>query len=168
MRKWQKKLTFEHSGEQGMGKGWYTGLYQAVCNQRGGKPRSVTPWTDSCYTEGTQSCTAKQCITTETHCYGWGVAVGPFSATAVPLRLTQCAVPFVQIVTTVCLQGTWFYTILHDMSNAWYMILRHWVDLIHCSLNQSECLPILPFDWGKLVYSVANQNPGLVRHAVSK
>ena len=33
------------------------------------------------------------------------------SATAVPLHLTQFAVPFVHIVTTVCSQGTWFYTI---------------------------------------------------------
>ena len=33
------------------------------------------------------------------------------SATVVPLHLTQFAVPFVQIVTTVCLQGTWIYMI---------------------------------------------------------
>ena len=55
-----------------------------------------------------------------------------------------------------CHNGTWFYTIFYNTCNAWYMVLRPWVDLIHCSLNQSECLPITPFDWGKLVYSVAN------------
>ena len=55
-----------------------------------------------------------------------------------------------------CHNGTWFYTIFYNTCNAWYMVLRPWVDLIHCSLNQSECLPIAPFDWGKLVYSVAN------------
>ena len=52
-------------------------------------------------------------------CSKWSVAVGPLSATAVPLHLTQFAVPFVQIFTTVCLQGMWFYTILYDMCNAW-------------------------------------------------
>ena len=98
---------------------------------------------------------------------GWSVAVDPLSATAVPLHLTQFAVPFIQIVTTVCLQGTWFYTIFYDMCNAWYMVLRPWIDLINCSLNQSERLPNLPFDWGKLVYSVANQNTGLMRCALS-
>ena len=41
-----------------------------------------------------------------TVCIGWSVAVDPLSATAVPLHLTQFAVPFVQIVATVCLQGT--------------------------------------------------------------
>ena len=85
-----------------------------------------------------------------------------------PLHLTQFAVPFVQTVTTVCLQGMWFYTIFYDMCNAWYMALGPWVDLIRCSLNQSEHLPTPPFDWGKLVYSVANQNPGLMWHALSK
>ena len=44
-------------------------------------------------------------------CIGWSMAIHPLSATAVPLHLTQFAVPFVQIVATVCLQGTWFYTI---------------------------------------------------------
>ena len=44
-------------------------------------------------------------------CIRWSVAVDPLSATAVPLHLTQFAVPFVQIVATVCLQGTWFYMI---------------------------------------------------------
>ena len=39
-------------------------------------------------------------------CIGWSVAIHPLSATAVPLHLTQFAVPFVQIVATVCLQGT--------------------------------------------------------------
>ena len=57
---------------------------------------------------------------------------------------------------------------LYDTCIAWYIILRHWVDFFHCSLNQSERLPIPPFDWGKLVYSVASQNPGLMRHALSK
>ena len=99
---------------------------------------------------------------------GWNIAVGPFSATAVPLHLTQFAVPFVQIVTTVCWQGTWFYTILYDTCYAWYIILGPWVDLIHCSLDHSEHLPTQPFDWGKLVYSAANQNPGLIQHALSK
>ena len=90
------------------------------------------------------------------------VAVGPLSATVVPLHLTQFAVLFVQIVTTVFLQGTWFYLMLYNTCNAWYMVLRPWVDLICCSLNQSQHLPTLPFDWGKLVYSVANQNPALI------
>ena len=44
-------------------------------------------------------------------CIGWSVAVNPLSATSVPLYSVQFAVPFVQIVTTVCLQGTWFYMI---------------------------------------------------------
>ena len=101
-------------------------------------------------------------------CIGWSVAIHPFSATAVPLHLTQFAVPFVQIVATVCLQSTWFYPIFNDTCNAWYMVLGPWVDLIHCSLNQSERLPTQPFDWGKLVYSVASQNPGLMRRALSK
>ena len=39
-------------------------------------------------------------------CIRWSVAVDPLSATAVPPHLNQFAVPFVQIVTTVCLQGT--------------------------------------------------------------
>ena len=39
------------------------------------------------------------------------LAVDLLSATVVLLHLTQIAVPFVQIVTTVFLQGTWFYTI---------------------------------------------------------
>ena len=63
----------------------------------------------------------------------------------------------------------------HDLHNffLWhlqcmYMVLRPWVDLINCSLNQSERLPTPPFDWGKLVYSVANQNPRLMRCALSK
>ena len=90
------------------------------------------------------------------------------STTAVPLHLTQFAVPFVHIVATVCLQDTWFYTIFYDTCNAWYMVLGPWVGLIRCSLNQSERLPTPPFDWGKLVYSVANQNPGLMRRALSK
>ena len=101
-------------------------------------------------------------------CNGWSIAIGPLSATAVPLHLTQFAVPFVQIVTTVCLQGMLFYTILYGTCNAWYMILGPWVDLVHCSLNQLEHLPTLPFDWEKLVYSVADQNPWLMRHALSK
>ena len=101
-------------------------------------------------------------------CIRCNVAVGLLSATAVLLYLTQFAVPFVQFVTTVCLQGMWFYTILYDTCNAWYMVLRPWVDLIRCSLNQLEHLSTLPFDWGKLVYSVANQNPGLMRQALSK
>ena len=99
-------------------------------------------------------------------CIRWSVAIHPLSATAVPLHLTLFAVPFVQIVATVCLQSTWFYTIFYDTCNAWYMVLGPWVDLIRCSLNQSEHLPTPPFDWGKLVYSVANQNPGLMRHAL--
>ena len=56
----------------------------------------------------------------------------------------------------------------YDMCSAWYMVLGPWVDLIRCFLNQSEHLPNPPFDWGKLVYSVANQNPGLMRRALSK
>ena len=44
-------------------------------------------------------------------CTRWSVAIHPLSATAVPLHLTQFAVPFVQTVATVCLQGTLFYTI---------------------------------------------------------
>ena len=44
-------------------------------------------------------------------CIGYWSVCTPLSATVVPLHLTQFAVPFVQIVTTVCLQGTWFYTI---------------------------------------------------------
>ena len=36
---------------------------------------------------------------------------------------------------------------------------RPWVDLTRCSLNYSECLSSPPFDCGKLVYSLANQNP---------
>ena len=75
-------------------------------------------------------------------CIRWSVAVDPLSATAAPLHLTQFAVPFVQIVTTVCLQGTWFYTIFCDTCNAWYMVLGPWVDLIQCSLNQSPHLTI--------------------------
>ena len=101
-------------------------------------------------------------------CIRWSVAVDPLSATAVSLHLTHFAVPFVQIVATVCLQDTWFYTIFNDMCNTRYMVVGPWVDLIHCSLNQSERLPTPPFDWEKLVYSIANQNPGLVRHALSK
>ena len=38
-------------------------------------------------------------------CIGWSIAVGPLSATVVLLHLTQFAAPFVQIVTTVYLQG---------------------------------------------------------------
>ena len=56
----------------------------------------------------------------------------------------------------------------YDTCNAWYMVLGPWVDLILCFFNQSERLPNPPFDWGKLVYSVANQNPGLMRRALSK
>ena len=101
-------------------------------------------------------------------CIGWSMAVDPLSATAVPLHLTHFAVPFVQIVATVCLQGTWFYTIFYDMYNAWYMVFEPWVDLIRHSLNKSERLPTPPFDWGKLVYSVANQKPRLMRPVLSK
>ena len=77
-------------------------------------------------------------------------------------HLTQFAVPFVQIVTTVFLQGTWFYTIFvwHEQCIVHDLIPGPWVDLTHCSLNQSEHLPTLPFDWGMLVYSVASQNLG--------
>ena len=42
---------------------------------------------------------------------GCSVAVDPLSATVVPLHLTQFAVPFVQIVTTVCSHGLLLYTI---------------------------------------------------------
>ena len=69
--------------------------------------------------KGTQSRTARQSATTDTHsydmlcnahvkggvCEGWSIDVGPLSTTVVPLHLTQLAVQFVQIVTTVCLQG---------------------------------------------------------------
>ena len=58
--------------------------------------------------------------------------------------------------------------IFYDTCNAWYMVLWPWVDLIRSSFNQSERLPTPPFDWGKLVYSVANQNPRLMRRALSK
>ena len=99
----------------------------------------------------------------------WSVAVDPLSATAVPLHLTQFAVPFVQIVAFACkaCDSTRFF---YDTCNAWYMhmVLRPWVDLIHCSLKQSERLPTLPFYWGNLIYSVANQNPGLMQRALSK
>ena len=84
------------------------------------------------------------------------------------LHLTQSAVPFVQIVATVCLQGRDSPRFFYDMCNTWYMVLGPWVNLICWSLNQSECLPTPPFDWGKLVYSVANHNPGLMRRALSK
>ena len=57
------------------------------------------------------------------HVSGWSVAVDPLSATAVPLHLTQFAVPFVQIVATVCLQSMWFYTIF----------LRHMRCMVHGS-----------------------------------
>ena len=103
--------------------------------------------------------TLMTCCAMHVYCIGWSIAVGPVSATVVPLPLTQFAVPFVQIVTTVCLRGRWFYTNFYDMCSAWFMVLGPWVDLIHCSLNQSERLPILPFDWEKLVYTVASQNP---------
>ena len=66
----------------------------------------------------------------------------------------------------------WFYRIFYDTCNALYMDLGPWVDLIHCSLNQSEHLTTLPFDWAKLVYSVvysvANRNPGVMRRILSK
>ena len=99
------------------------------------------------------------CIRTNTHSYD--MLQSPFT-------WPSFTVPSVPIVRNVCLQGTWFYTILYGRCNAWYMILMPWVDLIHCSLNQSEHLPTSPFDWGKLVYSVANQSPGLMRHAPLK
>ena len=38
-------------------------------------------------------------------CIRWSIAIGPLSTTVVPLHLTQMAVPFVQITTTVCFQG---------------------------------------------------------------
>ena len=57
-------------------------------------------------------------------CIRWSVAVDPLSATAAPLHLTQFAVPFVQIVATVCLQGMWFHTIF----------LWHVQCMVHCSL----------------------------------
>ena len=85
-----------------------------------------------------------------------------------PPSLDPVCSTLVQIVITVCLQGTWLYTIFYDTCNAWYIVLGPWVDLVHCSLNQSECPPTPPFDWGKLVYSLANQNPGLMWRALSK
>ena len=74
-----------------------------------------------------------------------------------PLHLTQFAVPFVQIVATVCLQGTWFYTIFYDMCNAWYMVLGPWVAVIRCSLNQSEHLPTPPV-WLRKVSLLSSQS----------
>ena len=41
---------------------------------------------------------------------GWSIAVGPLSATVVPLHLTQFEVPFAQIVTTSLLAR---HVILH-------------------------------------------------------
>ena len=51
-------------------------------------------------------------------CIGWSIAVDPLSTTVGPLHLTHFAVPFVPIVTTVCLQGMWFYTIFYNTCNA--------------------------------------------------
>ena len=64
------------------------------------------------------------CCPTHEVCIGWSVVVGPLSAIVVWLHLIQFAVPFVQIVTTVCLKGTWFYTLFCDTCNAWYMVSR--------------------------------------------
>ena len=65
-------------------------------------------------------------------------------------------------ITDVFIVNDWFVLWLPKSDGC----LGHWADLIHCSLNRSERLPTPPFDWGKLVYSVATQNPGLMRHAL--
>ena len=81
--------------------------------------------------------------------------------------LCQCSPPSLYpVCSTLCSNGNNCLLARHiilqdfyDTCSAWYMALVPWVDLILCSLNQLERLPTLPFDWGKLVYSVANQNP---------
>ena len=106
-------------------------------------------------------------------CIGWGGACIGWSCWP---SLCHCSPPSLDPVCLTlfsnchnCLLAR--HVILHDFydtCNAWYMDLRPWVDFIRCSLNQSERLPTTPFDWGKLVYSIANQNPGLMWRALSK
>ena len=94
-----------------------------------------------------------------------GVAVGSLSATGV-LHLTQFPVSFFQSHLCVC-KARATIRFFYDTCNIWYMIHGPWVNVIRCSLVHSGRLPCLPFDWGKLIYAVANQNPGMTQHALS-
>ena len=71
-------------------------------------------------------------------------------------------------VTTVCLQDTRFYTIFYETCNAWYMLHGPWVNLNPLFSYPVKTSPHPPCDWGKWIYSVANQNPRMMPHALSK
>ena len=64
--------------------------------------------------------------------------------------LCHCSPPSLDpVCSTLCsnchtclLARQWFYTIFfYDTCNAWCMVLRPWVDLIRCCLNQSNVYP---------------------------
>ena len=135
---------------------------------------STTQWSSTfkpCFTNPCATMDSGSCVP-YTVCIGWRLSGGVWLLTlSLPLQslhLTQFAVRTLCSNCRNCLLAR--HVILYDfydMCNAWYMALGSWVDLIRCPLNQLERLPTLPFDWGKLVYSVTNQNPGLMRYALS-
>ena len=71
----------------------------------------------------------------------WSVAVGPLSATGVPLHLIQFTVPLVQLLHLCACKARDSTQFLYDTCNSWNMILGTWVNLIHCSFIQLGRLP---------------------------